>query len=72
MSAGETTAVQAFTKSKDELPVFMGGKKRSKGGGRGGASPSGPRGEKVGDRLEVSPERIVLVKEVASRIAESG
>lgn len=71
LSAGETTAVQAFLKSKDELPVYLGGKKHSKGDNKG-KTPTGSRGESIGDRLEVSPESMVLVKEVASRIAEYG
>lgn len=72
LSAGETVAVQTLLKPKEEVPAFMGGtgslrtesSKRRKG--------TGPRGEEIGDRLEVCPESMLLVTEISKRIAEHG
>ncbi|CAM9747632.1 unnamed protein product, partial [Ectocarpus fasciculatus] len=79
LSAQETTAVQTFLtkpkKAQDAKMVIggLGGKPSSRRGGGGASSSStkkGPLGETVGDRLEVSGESILLVKEVAERIAQ--
>eukprot|EP00752_Nemacystus_decipiens_P011989 g10629.t1 len=80
LSAGETTAVQTFlTKPKkpQDAKMVMGGmrgsssnsNRRATGSGPS-SSKKGPLGETVGDRLEVSGESILLVKEVAERIAK--
>ncbi|CAM9285730.1 unnamed protein product [Ectocarpus sp. 13 AM-2016] len=80
LSGQETTAVQTFLtkpkKAQDAKMVIggLGGRTPSSRRGGGGASSSstkkGPLGESVGDRLEVSGESILLVKEVAERIAQ--
>lgn len=63
-------------KAQDAKMVIGGlgeGKPSSRRGGGGASSSStkkGPLGESVGDRLEVSGESILLVKEVAERIAQ--
>lgn len=78
LSAEETTAVQTFlTKPKkpQDAKMVMGG--MGMGGGTenrraagSSSSKKGPLGETVGDRLEVSGESLLLVKEVAERIAQ--
>lgn len=80
LSAEETTAVQTFlTKQNPKDAKLVMGKPRRPTGGverpRGAAArgaKAGSHGEKVGDRLEVSGESILLVKEVAERIAADG
>ena len=79
LSAEETTAVQTFlTKPKkpQDAKMVMGGMAGSfsnsdrRAAGSGSSKKKGPLGETVGDRLEVSGESILLVKEVAERIAQ--
>lgn len=82
LSAEETTAVQTFLtkpkKTQDAKMVIggMGGRSSNSDRRAAGSSSSskkkGPLGETVGDRLEVSGESILLVKEVAERIAQDG
>lgn len=78
LSAEETTAVQTFlTKPKkpQDAKMVMGGmsgssSNSSRRAAGSSSSKKGPLGETVGDRLEVSGESILLVKEVAERIAQ--
>ena len=75
LSAEETTAVQTFLTKPNkpqDAKMVMGGMRGSSSSSSRQASSSkrGPLGEKVGDRLEVSGESILLVKEVAERIAQ--
>lgn len=76
LSAEETTAVQTFltkpNKPQDAKMVMGGlrGRESSSSSRQSSSSKRGPLGEKVGDRLEVSGESILLVKEVAQRIAQ--
>ena len=81
LSTEETAAVQTFLTKRDPkyVKLVMGGLRSSSGGGSlagGGGRPAesktGPQGERVGDRLEVSGESILLVKEVSERIAQDG
>ena len=83
LSPQETTAVQAFLTKQEQKDVklVMGGLRSSTPGGagagtgergKGAGAKTGPNGEKVGDRLEVSGESILLVKEIAERVAEDG
>ncbi|CAM9850312.1 unnamed protein product, partial [Sphacelaria rigidula] len=59
VSAEETAAVKTFLKSKEDAASTS-------------SKPAGDRGEKVGDRLEVSPESMLIAAEVAKRVAEHG
>lgn len=81
LSAEETPAVLTYLTKRDpkDVKLIMGGLKSSRGGrGREGGrreargTKTGPHGEQVGDRLEVSGESILLVKEVAERVAKDG
>lgn len=79
LSTEETTAVQTFLtkQSPQDARIVMGGRGsssqgRAAGTGTGVEAKTGPLGEKVGDRLEVSGESIIVVKEVAERIAKDG
>jgi len=80
LSAEETTAVQTFLTKPNkpqDAKMVMGGMRGREGSsssssrqGLASSSKRGPLGERVGDRLEVSGESILLVKEVAERIAQ--
>eukprot|EP00904_Undaria_pinnatifida_P001683 jgi/Undpi1/11515/HiC_scaffold_30.g13812.m1 len=81
LSPEETTAVKAFLTKEDQkdAKLVMGGMRTSTPGGagtgargKGAGAKTGPNGEKVGDRLEVSGESILVVKEIAERVAEDG
>lgn len=81
LSAEETTAVQTFLTKPNkpqDAKMVMGGMRGREGSSSSrqasssssSSSKRGPLGERVGDRLEVSGESILLVKEVAERIAQ--
>lgn len=57
-----------------DAKLVMGGLRSSnssKGaGGKGAGGKKGPLGEMVGDRLEVSGECMLVVKDVAERVAK--
>lgn len=63
-------------KKPQDAKMVMGGMGGAPANRRAAGAPSsskkkkGPLGETVGDRLEVSGESILLVKEVAERIAQ--
>lgn len=64
VSAAVTEAVNTFLTSKEDA--------ESASPAAAAAASMGTRGEKVGDRLEVSPESMMIVADVAKRIAEHG
>lgn len=82
LSAEETTAVQTFlTKPKkpQDAKMVMGGigmgggssnRRAAAGSSSSSSKKKGPLGETVGDRVEVSGESLLVVKEVAERIAQ--
>lgn len=57
---------------KDVKLITRGGRSREGGRREARGTKPGPHGEQVGDRLEVSGESILLVKEVSERIAKDG
>lgn len=64
VSAAVTEAVNTFLKSKEDA--------LSSSPAAAAAASVGTRGEKIGDRLEVSPESMMIVADVAKRIAQHG